>query len=127
MLGVSLMYCFLTTPKRKDFFGWQRLHLISSSQALISSYHVTSQSIFFHFPPSFCKTSPLVTSHHLPPYSSLLLPSLPLYPPSFSPSLPPSPLFSSAQLPVELDRLQEQADGSVIRSASLRSLPTSPG
>ena len=34
--------------------------------------------------------------------------------------------LSSAQLPVELDVVQEQADGSVIRSASLHSLSTSP-
>lgn len=81
-----------------------------------------------------------------PPFSLSLAPSLPLTHCNFflssSPLLPhflfsishwiPAPIspslysLSLTQLPVELDVVQEQADGSVIRSASLHSLSTSP-
>lgn len=69
---------------------------------------------------------PTVISFSLPLHCSLIFSSLHL-------SLDPSPHLSPSlyslsltQLPVELDVVQEQADGSVIRSASLHSLSTSP-
>lgn len=90
-----------------------------------------STSFFFPLPP----TSALWAPHFLP--SSVPNPTAhphPLLRPTPSPShrlpplslpLSPSPIPPS-QLPVELAAVQDSADGSVIRSASLRSLSASP-
>lgn len=71
-------------------------------------------------------SSPLSpTLQPTPTYSSGLLPLLPAASlPFLSLSLPPP--IPPSQLPVELAAVQDSADGSVIRSASLRSLSASP-
>lgn len=77
-------------------------------------------------PSFFPSVSPLPLYHPYPLQSLFLSFSLLQWldpSPHLSPSLRS---LSSAQLPVELDVVQEQADGSVIRSASLHSLSTSP-
>lgn len=91
----------------------------------LSNHFINHQGL--HFSPSFLPLAPLPPPTHcnLPLFLPFSLPlSRRLDPsPHLSPSLHS---LSSAQLPVELDVIQEQADGSVIRSASLHSLSTSP-
>lgn len=93
-------------------------------------FHKSSGPSFF-FPPSILSLAPSPSPTHC--NFSLALSRYPTLSLSPSASLDPSPhpspslrSLSSAQLPVELDVVQEQADGSVIRSASLHSLSTSP-
>ena len=88
----------------------------------LSTHFINHQGL--HFSPSILPLAP----YTLQSLSFSLSLSLSLAdwipaPISLSPSLRS---LSSAQLPVELDVVQEQADGSVIRSASLHSLSTSP-
>lgn len=101
----------------------------------IPAFDGSCSTSFFSLPhPS----SPLLLSG-LPISSSALSPTsqpTPTAPPAYSPLLPATlpPLFLSltpspiplSQLPVELAAVQDSADGSVIRSASLRSLSASP-
>lgn len=85
-------------------------------------YHQPPQSVFLPAP------LPPPT-HHSFSLSVFFVSLADWIPAPISPSLSLSPsprCLSSAQLPVELDAVQEQADGSVIRSASLHSLSTSP-
>lgn len=71
------------------------------------------------FPP------PLCPQPHSPPPPLLRPTPFSFPPPPSLPSLARSPI-SLSQLPVELAAVQDSADGSVIRSASLRSLFASP-
>lgn len=92
-----------------------------------------SYSTSFLFPspsPYFCSLGspfpPLLCPQPHSPPPPLLRPTPFSFPPPPSPfSLAPSPIALS-QLPVELAAVQDSADGSVIRSASLRSLSASP-
>lgn len=107
-----------------DYLPWSPQHPLS-----LYPFHKSSWPSFSPF-----QSSPLPHLYPLP--TVIFLSSSPLLPHFlFSPSLSldPSPhlspslySLSSTQLPVELDVVQEQADGSVIRSASLHSLSTSP-
>ncbi len=80
----------------------------------LSGHPISSSSLFLPPPSSLPHNHPLLP----PPSPSRCLPPLSL-------SLSPSPIPLS-QLPVELAAIQDSADGSVIRSASLRSLFSSP-
>lgn len=72
------------------------------------------------FPPTFALWAPYFLLFSVPNPPSL---SFPPPPSPFSHSPSPIPL---SQLPVDLAAIQDSADGSVIRSASLRSLFASP-
>lgn len=108
-----------------DYLPWSPQHPLS-----LYPFHKSSWPSFF--PLSVFPLAPSLPLTHCNFFlsSSPLLPHF-LFSPSLlldpSPHLSPSLYsLSSTQLPVELDVVQEQADGSVIRSASLHSLSTSP-
>lgn len=82
-------------------------------------------SYFTSFFPSRSPDTLFLPVSLLPPPPPLYPPPLPPPPSPFSLSLSPSPIPLS-QLPVELAAIQHSADGSVIRSASLHSLFSSP-
>lgn len=117
------MATFLPLCQEYSLDRWREFILGFDGSYSTSFFPSHSRSLGTLFPPLPCFFLSLPPTPTTPPH-----PTPPLNPPpatslSFPP--PPSPIPLS-QLPVELAAIQDSADGSVIRSASLRSLFSSP-